>query len=158
MVFTQSDLHKTCDEKPIHAATRGPVIRAGAYGAGWQDGLGQARHFIGADRIKPKAKRGRFAQMRFAFFGLQGTGGEDQPPARRQHPGGSGLDITRALQPSHIRMAADGAGGGAGSIQQNGIKGRGGAKLCRIGGDDFRRQLEPRKIFTQPARRLWIFR
>jgi hypothetical protein len=123
MVFKQSALHKTCDEKPIHAATRGPIIRAGAYGARWQDGLGQSRHFIGADRVKPKAKRCGFTQMRFAFFGLQGTSGKNQAPARCQHPGGrlqkpglqggGGRDIAWALQPGNIRVAADGAGGGA---------------------------------------------
>ena len=70
--------------------------------------------------------------------------------------GCGGRDITRALQPGHIGVATDGAGGGAGRIEQNGIKGCGGLPACGISGHDFRLQLQPRQVFTQPARALCI--
>ena len=112
------------------------------------DDLGQARDLAGIDRHAAHAGFGR--QQRgdrlLAFFRFQRTGAVDQRPARLEQRDRllqqpllqrrQGGDVGFLPQPGDVGMAADGAGRGAGRIDQDAVEGAVAARPFGGVGDD----------------------
>ena len=94
------------------------------------------------------------------FFGLQRAGAIDQRPAGfkqcdrlLQQPllqRGQRADIGFLPQPGHVGMAADGAGRGAGRIDQDAVGASPSPCHSAASVSRFRLQRQPRQIFAQP--------
>ena len=146
-------------EETIHAA---PVTGQRLNIARWQNGLLKPPHFLG--RYGHATDRGARFQQRLnlirALFRLQRADTVNQYSAGRQHRHGSFQqlplnigqcrDISGAFVMQNIRMPAQGAGGGAGGIQQNGGWQDLGLKILSPLDHYLCREVKPLKIFTEP--------
>ena len=90
---------------------------------------------------------------------LQGADGVDQPAAGAQHgggrfdqpilPGDQRRQIAGPLDVRQVRMAADGAGGRAGCVQQDGVQRRVRPPIVGVGLDDLGAEMQPRQVLAQ---------
>jgi 4-amino-4-deoxy-L-arabinose transferase-like glycosyltransferase len=129
----------------------------------FRDRLGQKGKLFRAERIAPEGKtRERRFDPRPAFLGLEGADGIDQPPARFEMPHG-GVEqrilhrgecgkIGGAAQMRNVGVAADGAGGAAGRIEQHRIEGLGALPARRIRRDEAGGEPETGEIFLKPRK------
>ncbi len=104
--------------------------------------------FARRDRIEREVRPGgqTGARLRFALLGLEGTDAVDQPPAfpdpcggarqKRGLQGRQGGDVGRPHIPQHVRMAAEGSGGRAGGVEEDGVEGARIGPVRGVGGDD----------------------
>src|SRR5262245_13501897 len=91
--------------------------------AGWRQKFGQAAHLLGADWAAPQAwlPSEQVRDRLYPLLRLERAGAVDHGTAglrQHRHPveqpalkGDEAAEVARALEPWHVRMPADGAGG-----------------------------------------------